>query len=397
MDSWAARARRLAAVVAVATGACAREPMVGAPVDVKEPEHPEAAAPPNVQVGKASYYAKRFRGRKTANGERLRPDAAHGGASHPPLRHVGGGSPHRRAIGRGPHQRPRPLRRTGASSTSRARRRMQLGILHDGMVEVELRPIPSSPFRRRARTTSHASPVSRCQPARDWRSRARKSARWRRSHGWWFCWTGALCPSRRRVQSGPASASTWGSTKGTRTVAAREGSRGRQGREPGRQGISHFEIEALSVYVSGFARTRAALAASGPSRSHAPRAAARAAARDAPTRRAPARSRARDSVRDGNRLRASRDRRTGVGRHVVGPFRIVLPGPRFGASSENQRSRSRSTAEIGVLLMIRLAEVCCRKTVQSPVFTPLSRTTSATRPVQSTGPRPGVRMSVVRW
>ena len=49
--------------------------------NMKSPE----ALPSLIQKGKASFYAKKFAGRKTAYGERVRPDALEGAHRHFPL------------------------------------------------------------------------------------------------------------------------------------------------------------------------------------------------------------------------------------------------------------------------------------------------------------------------
>jgi rare lipoprotein A len=141
METEGARALRLMACAALLAHGCAREPQVGAPVDVSGPESAEATAPPAFQVGIASYYARRFRGRKTANGERYDPSrltAAHRTLPFGTLvevRRRDGRSVVVRINDRGPYVQGRiiDLSRKAADL---------LGMLHDGMVEVELVPLP---------------------------------------------------------------------------------------------------------------------------------------------------------------------------------------------------------------------------------------------------------------
>lgn len=134
---------------AIALGAsCAREPRVEAPaIAQKEPtaggaaESPLAAATGAPQRGLATYYAQRFAGRRTANGERYDPrqmTAAHRSLPFGTLVEVrrapGGRAVLVRINDRGPYGAGRiiDLSRRAAE---------ELGIVAEGKVAVELRVV----------------------------------------------------------------------------------------------------------------------------------------------------------------------------------------------------------------------------------------------------------------
>jgi rare lipoprotein A len=135
------------AVVVLIASSCMRDsrPRVAPqrpPPPLPAPAAPTPAEPAVLQTGFATYYARRFAGRRTANGERYNPadlTAAHRTLPFGTMVEV------RRADGdarrvvvrvndRGPYGTNRiiDLSRRAAD---------ELGIVHDGKVKVELRPV----------------------------------------------------------------------------------------------------------------------------------------------------------------------------------------------------------------------------------------------------------------
>jgi peptidoglycan lytic transglycosylase len=143
MDVRPARAARAWACFSLLVSVgCAREPQVGAPADVAPEPPPASAFATHVEVGMATFYARRFAGRRTANGERYDPNrmtAAHRTLAFGTLVEVkrpDGRSVVVRINDRGPYVEGRiiDLSRRAAE---------ELGILHDGHAQVELRPLPA--------------------------------------------------------------------------------------------------------------------------------------------------------------------------------------------------------------------------------------------------------------
>jgi rare lipoprotein A len=141
----------MACVAWLMAAACAREGPVGVPSDVKGPGGPsevglvdEPPAGSKGQVGMATYYAQKFIGRRTANGERYDPGrltAAHRtlpfGTFVEVRRHDG-----RKVIvrinDRGPYAKGRII------DLSRKAAEL-IGLVRDGVAEVELRTVAAPP------------------------------------------------------------------------------------------------------------------------------------------------------------------------------------------------------------------------------------------------------------
>ena len=118
------------------------KPIQPPPAVLEPPPAPPIAPAPRPEAGYATYYAQRFAGRRTANGERYDPSkltAAHRTLPFGTMVEVrrvdgDGRTVVVRVNDRGPyggHDRVIDLSRRAAE---------QLGILHDGKVKVELRP-----------------------------------------------------------------------------------------------------------------------------------------------------------------------------------------------------------------------------------------------------------------
>jgi rare lipoprotein A len=103
--------------------------------------NPTGALPGLIQKGKASFYSKKFTGRKTAYGERVNPDALEGAHRHLPLNtlvEVTNLSNHRSVIvrinDRGPFSKGRVIDLTYAAAKS-------LGMISSGIATVSLRVV----------------------------------------------------------------------------------------------------------------------------------------------------------------------------------------------------------------------------------------------------------------
>ena len=102
---------------------------------------PTEALPGLIQKGKASFYAKKFTGRRTAYGERVRPEALEGAHRHLPLNtlvEVTNLDNHRSVIvrinDRGPFTKGRVIDLTHAAAHT-------LGMISKGVANVSLRVV----------------------------------------------------------------------------------------------------------------------------------------------------------------------------------------------------------------------------------------------------------------